>query len=425
MLLKFEGTTVKNSEIYRRTLKFSVMRLVRTVLCLVLLAVLPLAAFVATGMAGLDETVQLAATGIAFIIALIFFYVVAHYGGYLLTAGQVAMITEGVATGQLPEDTYEAGKRAVKSRFATASVYYGLWSITKAITNEISAGMNAIARGIDGDNQNGAASVIVGIISAVVSVVLEYLNYCSLGWVFLHGEQSAFKSTCDGAVVYFQNWKTLMKNSAKVIAITLVSLTLIGGAFFGIAYLVLGSIEPLTAVLSQIDATATLEDGTAVPAGTSLIVLCAVIALVLWSGIHGAFVKPYILVSVMRRYIEAGRADTPQVDVYEKLSGMSKGFKKALDRAEGGSLGCVAASGQVTKKDPKGGRAIGTPSRCPNVLLPPFGSLVTGDGAAGAQEPLQKGELVPAELVEALDLGPARPLEQHEAHRDRGSLDRV
>ena len=328
---------MKNSEIYRRTLKFSVMRLVRTALCLALLAALPLVAFVATGLAGLDEMAQLAATGVAFIVALIVFYVVAHYGGYLLTAGQVAMITEGVATGELPEDTYEAGKRAVKDRFATASVYYGLWSVTKAITSEVSAGMNAIARGIDGDSQNGAASVIAGIISAVVSVVLEYLNYCSLGWVFLYGEQSAFKSTCDGAVVYFQNWKTLMKNSAKVIAITVVSLALIGGAFFGVAYLVLGSIEPLTSVLSQIDATATLEDGTAVPAGTSLVVLCAVIALVLWSGIHGAFVKPYLLVSVMRRYIEAGRTDTPQVDVYEKLSGMSKGFKKALDRAGEGA----------------------------------------------------------------------------------------
>ena len=328
---------MKNSEIYRRTLKFSVMRLVRTVLCLVLLAALPLVAFVATGMAGLDEMAQLAATGVAFIVALIVFYVVAHYGGYLLTAGQVAMITEGVATGELPEDTYEAGKRAVKDRFATASVYYGLWSVTKAITSEVSAGMNAIARGIDGDNSTGPASVIAAIISTIVSVVLEYLNYCSLGWVFLHSEQSAFKSTCDGAVVYFQNWKTLMRNSAKVIAITIVSLALIGGAFFGVAYLVLGSIEPLTTVLSQIDATATLEDGSAVPAGTSLVVLCAVIALVLWSGIHGAFVKPYILVSVMRRYIEAGRADTPQVDVYEKLSGMSKGFRKALDRAGEGA----------------------------------------------------------------------------------------
>ena len=314
---------MKNSEIYRRTLKFSVMRLVRTVLCLVMLAALPLIAFVATGLAGLDETVQLAATGIAFIVGLIVFYVVAHFGGYLLTAGQAAMITEGVATGELPEDTYAAGKRAVKSRFATASVYYGLLSVTRAITNEVSAGMNAIARGIDGDNQGGAASIIAGIISALVSVVLEYLNYCSLGWVFLHGEQSAFKSTCDGAVIYFQNWKTLMKSSAKVIAITVVSLAIIGGAFFGVAYLTLGSIEPL--------------NGTAVPAGTSLIALCAVIALVLWSGIHGAFVKPYILVSVMRRYIEAGQADAPKVDVYEKLAGMSKGFRKALDRAGEGA----------------------------------------------------------------------------------------
>ena len=323
---------MRNSEIYRRTLKFSVMRLVRTVLCLVMLAALPLIA-----LAGLDETVQLAATGIAFIVGLIIFYLVAHFGGYLLTAGQVAMITEGIATGELPEDTYAAGKRAVKNRFATASIYYGLLSVTRAITNEVSAGMNAIARGIDGDNQGGAASIVAGIISAFVSVVLEYLNYCSLGWVFLHGEQSAFKSTCDGAVIYFQNWKMLMKNSAKVIAITVVSLAIIGGAFFGVAYLMLGSIEPLTAVLADIDAAAKLEDGTAVPAGTSLIALCAVIALVLWSGIHGAFVKPYILVSVMRRYIEAGQADAPKVDVYEKLAGMSKGFRKALDRAGEGA----------------------------------------------------------------------------------------
>ena len=194
--------------------------------------------------------------------------------------------------------------------------------------------MNALANAIDGEGGSGPASVVAGIVSAVVSVVLEYLNYCSVGWVFLYEGQSAFKSTCDGAVIYFQNWKTLMKNSARVIAITIVSLAIIGGAFFGVAYLALGSVEPLTAVLAEIDAAATLEDGTAVPAGSALLALCAVVALVLWGGVHGAFVRPYLLVSVMRRYIEAGRADTPQIDVYEKLCGMSQGFKKALGRAE-------------------------------------------------------------------------------------------
>ena len=234
---------MSNSEIYRRVLRFSVVRFLRTILCTLLLVALPLATFVALGVAGMDEIVQLAATGAAFIVA--------------------------------------------------------------------------------------------SIISTIVSVVLEYLNYCSLGWVFLHREQSAFKSTCDGAVIYFQNWKTLMKNAGKVIAITIISLAIVGGAFFGLFYLVLGGIEPLTSVLADIDATATFEDGTAVPAGTSLIVLCAIIALILWGGIHGAFVKPYLLVSVMRRYIEAGRVSTPQIDVYEKLTGMSRGFRKALDRAQG------------------------------------------------------------------------------------------
>ena len=75
----------------------------------------------------------------------------------------------------------------------------------------------------------------------------------------------------------------------------------------------------------------------------------------------------------MRRYIEAGRADTPQVDVYEKLSGMSKGFKKAMDKAgEGAPLCRVAASGpcksawhscaQSSDKRGRGGTSV-SPSR--------------------------------------------------------------
>lgn len=43
-------------------------------------------------------------------------------------------------------------------------------------------------------------------------------------------------------------------------------------------------------------------------------------------------VKPFILISVMRRYIEAGLANPPKVDLYGKLAGMSAGFRKALER---------------------------------------------------------------------------------------------
>lgn len=319
-----------NVEIYRKTLRFSVMRLLVTILGIFIIVALPLATFLVT--AGIGEVACAVATFVAFIVGIVVFVLIIRYCGYLFTAAQVAMITEGVSKGTLPEDVYAAGKQAVKRRFVTASVYFALWSITKAITNQITAGLNALGRVADAGNNAGPASTVAGIVSTVISVVLEYLNYCSLGWVFLNADQSPFKSTCDGAVVYFQNWKTLLQNAGKVIGITAVSLVVIGGAFFGLGYLAFGSIPSLTAVLADIDAAATLDDGSAVPPGTSLIILCVIVALLLWSGIHSAFVKPFILISVMRRYIEAGLANPPKVDLYGKLAGMSAGFRKALER---------------------------------------------------------------------------------------------
>lgn len=319
-----------NGEIYRKTLRFSVMRLLVTILGIFIIVALPLATFLVT--AGISEIACAVGTFVSFIVGIVVFVLIIRYCGYLFTAAQVAMITEGVSKGTLPDDVYAAGKQAVKRRFVTASVYFALWSITKAITTQITAGLNALGRVADAGNNAGPASTVTGIVSTVISVVLEYLNYCSLGWVFLNANQSPFKSTCDGAVVYFQNWKTLLKNAGKVIGITVVSLVVIGGAFFGLGYLVFGSIPSLTAVLADIDAAATLDDGSAVPPGTSLIVLCVIVALLLWGGIHSAFVKPYILISVMRRYIEAGLANPPKVDLYGKLAGMSAGFRKALER---------------------------------------------------------------------------------------------
>ncbi len=319
-----------NIEIYRKTLRFSVMRLLVAILGIFIIVALPLATFLVT--AGMSEVACAVATFVAFIVGIVVFVLIIRYCGYLFTAAQVAMITEGVSKGTLPDDVYAAGKQAVKRRFVTASVYFALWSITKAITNQITAGLNALGRVADAGNNAGPASTVAGIVSTVISVVLEYLNYCSLGWVFLNANQSPFKSTCDGAVVYFQNWKTLLQNAGKVIGITVVSLVVIGGAFLGLGYLAFGSIPSLTAVLADLDASATLDDGSAVPPGTSLIILCVIVALLLWGGIHSAFVKPFILISVMRRYIEAGLANPPKVDLYGKLAGMSAGFRKALER---------------------------------------------------------------------------------------------
>ena len=322
---------MKNSEIYRRTLKFSLMRILCSLIGIICLIGIPALAMFFT--MSPENSTQLIVAGVTIVIGIVIFALIARYAGYLFRAGQIAMITEGVATDSLPEDVYAAGKQKVRQRFGTASVYFLITGIISGITSQITNGLNALGKVADGGN-NGPASGIAGAISIVIAVVLEYLNYCCLGWVFLHNDQNAFKSTCDGAVVYFQNWKTLLKNAGKIIGITLLSLVVIGGPLCLLSYAIMQSFPAFVTAMSEIDTLIVFDDGTAVPAGTALIIAAAIAGLLVWSGIHGAFVSPYILISVLRRYLEAGIANPPRIDVYGKLAGMSKSFRKALGRAE-------------------------------------------------------------------------------------------
>lgn len=308
---------MKNSEIYKRTLRFSWMNVLVKLIGVVIMLALPTIAFALTASQG--EVVAVAATSVAFIVGLVLFALIARYIGYLYTAGQIAMMTEGIANGELPADVYAAGKQRVKQKFVTASVYFALMSIIGAISAQITNAINAVA---------GSNNPVGNALSMVISVVLTYVNYCSLGWVFLHDEQSSFKSTCDGAVIYFQNWKTLLKNAAKIIGFTLISLVVIGGIFSVMAFFVLGAIPPVVQALSVVDEI--LE----VDANVSFYVSCVIVGVILWYIPHSALVQPYILVSVLRSYIEAGMANPPKVDVYDKLTNISRSFRKALDKAE-------------------------------------------------------------------------------------------
>jgi hypothetical protein len=52
-----------------------------------------------------------------------------------------------------------------------------------------------------------------------------------------------FKATCEGAVLYFKNWKTLIKNMGRVLGLGLISLLVIGGVL-GVGYYALFSNFP-------------------------------------------------------------------------------------------------------------------------------------------------------------------------------------
>ena len=311
---------MKNTKIYAKILQFSFWKMLFTLLGVLALIVLPMIAGVLTYK---NETVFAFAVIAALIAGIVINFLLSRYASYMLTCGQIAMIERGLTTGEMPKDVFKAGKEAVKERFATANVYFVLKGITSSITHEITSVVNKLT-----DSKNDAVSTVTGLISLGIAVILEYVNYCSLAWVFHKKEQNAFKSTCDGAVIYFQNWKTLLANVGKILGITVVSLIVLCIPLIVGSVVLFVAVEPLAVFCEAVDAVFELE------LGTVAMMSALVIGIMLWSGLHGAFVKPYIMVSVMRGYIAAGDANPPKVDIYGKLSDMSKSFKKALGKAQ-------------------------------------------------------------------------------------------
>ena len=183
---------MSNKEIYQKTLGFSVRRFFYDLLAFVVLAgACALGFFIA------EKSFDLGLVGllIGLVVGIVVIAVFLRYVSYTYKAGQIAMMTEGITTGSLPDDVIGGGKAAVKSRFATVAIYFAATGIIKGIFNQIGRGITAIGSSVGGDTGETVGSVI----SAVVQTIVAYLCDCCLGWVFFRKGVNAGKATCEGA----------------------------------------------------------------------------------------------------------------------------------------------------------------------------------------------------------------------------------
>ena len=315
-----------NKQVYKATLCFSIRRILWDILGFLVLAALTAAGFYIA-----DKTSDKGLIGLAIglIIGLVILVVFLRWVSYKYKAGQIAMMTKGVTEGELPEDVLGAGHQIVKSRFATVAAFFAVTSIIKGIFNQIGRGITAAGQAIGGDNGGTAGSVI----SSVIQVIVSYLCDCCLGWVFFRKDVKATKATLEGSVLFFKHGKTLAKNLGRVFGIGLLSLVAIGGAFSGIFYLIASRFPAVfNRLLQEITESANRTDVT-IPAWlnspTTLMIAAAVLAgVIIWSMIHSVFIRPFVLVGVLRNYIQSGIEDMPTEASFAMLDSKSAKFKK-------------------------------------------------------------------------------------------------
>ena len=315
-----------NKEIYKKTLVFSIKRLLIDSVGVLLLAVL-----CAIGFILLDKTVNMGILGlfIGLIVGIIVLAIISHFISYALKAGQIAMMTRAITEGELPENVYAEGKAIVKKRFATVAAYYAVTNVIKGIFNQLGKGITAVGEMVGGDTGSNIGSAI----SSAIQVLVAYLCDCCLGWVFYREGQSSAKATCEGAVLFFRHGKTLAKNIGRIFGMGIVSLLAIGGVFTGISYGIFSLMPNAFTVLANKVTELSANGENNIPGFLTdpnmlMLFSAIVIGVIFWTIIHGAFVRPFILTGVLRNYIESGKNDIPSESSFSMLDSKSPKFAK-------------------------------------------------------------------------------------------------
>ena len=321
-----------NKEIYKKTLTFSLRRFLWDLGSLIVIVIMAAAGsyladkFADNGFIGL---------AIGLVVALLAVMIASHFISYIFKAGQIAMMTKGVSEGKLPSDVYGEGKKIVKERFSTVAAYYAVTNVIKGIFSQLGHAVTSVGEAVGGDS----GGAVGGTISSAIQTVVRYLCDCCLGWVFYRKDEKTTKATMEGAVLFFKHGKTLLKILGRVFGISLLSFVCIGGVFFGIAYLICISFpEAFNNYASDVAegiASGRLQIPDWFANATNLMITAGgICGLMMWSILHSVFVRPFILIGVLRNYIESGKNETIAEEDFDELDGKSRKFKKLHEKAE-------------------------------------------------------------------------------------------
>ena len=198
-------------DIFMKTLPFCWSKLglglLNIVICVVLFAIL-------MGIALLFNSEGVAAVMIIvwFVLIGIVNFVINHYFAYLVKAGHVAVIAQTFKDGRVPDNCVSVGKAMVKDRFGTANAYFAIDKLVSGAVKQLQRTLGRITDSLLG-SLPGADSV-KSATNFFLNISLGYIDECCLSYTFYNRGQNAYKSACDGVVIYAQNWKHLLKNAA-------------------------------------------------------------------------------------------------------------------------------------------------------------------------------------------------------------------
>ena len=309
-----------NFQVYKKTLPFS--------LVMFLVSILSLFVLVGAMTAGyfIGELIGLA---IGFVIGIVLIILINIFVNNRIKAAQIAMMTKGVTEDTLPEHTFKEGFNEIKGRFGKITAFFFITNAIKGVFRQLGRALTGAGRAIGGQVGESVTSAI----DSAIQVLIGYLCDCCLGWILYRKDVNSAKAGCEGAVIFFKHGKTLLRNIGRIFGIGFISFLLVGGAFTGIFYLIFNNFPAMfnslsTAIYQFLESgEGDISELVYEPQFLKLY-LSLIFGIILWSSFHGVLVRPFILVGVLRNYMAAGQQDIPTEADFAELDSKSPRFAK-------------------------------------------------------------------------------------------------
>lgn len=233
-----------------------------------------------------------------------------HYIGYLLKAGHIAVVTSLVSTGSLPENQLEYGFQTVKKKFVTTAAYFAVDSLVSGAVKQINDGLDIVGNML---GKIPGMDKLLSYAKSFINVALGNVDECCLAYTFFHEEQSPFKSAADGVVIYFQNWKVVLKDALKVSFITYV----ISAVAWFLLMLIMSGVLGIFGI-----------------PGFSVFFVSFIFTMMTVIVVKTSFMDSYTMICMVCSYMQVAPATEITFDLYDKLCNLSDKFKSLFQKAQ-------------------------------------------------------------------------------------------
>ncbi len=233
-----------------------------------------------------------------------------QYVLYLVDAGHIAVITELINTGSLPEGVsqFQYGKELVTRMFKEISILFVIDGMVKGILRTINRTVAVITELLPLPGTEGVTRIANTIINFSLTFVVETILSYNLG----RKDENIWESAKRGVILYAQNWKPILITAAGCAGVNFVA--------FAALFLVFLIPFGLLAMTTHNESLKLFWFGT---------------ALALAYGVKLALFKPFFQTSMIITFNETIKGQEPNPEWESRLETASDKFKELKDKAAG------------------------------------------------------------------------------------------